>query len=334
MEEKIRSRYTPEILADISARFGVLPDQLETLDGFESYIYRFSRQGRRYILRISHSSRRSEAWIRGEVDWINYLVKGGASASQVILSRRGSLVERVEDGHGEAFLGTVFEHAPGQPPWEYGWSDALYQTLGKTIGRMHALSRVYLPKDSQAFRPQWDDPMMLNDPAWLPKGDEAINQKYDQVLAFCRRLPVDRDNYGMIHFDAHSMNYFVDDGGEIHLFDFDDCCYNWYANDIAMVLFYKVIGQKDLGPYTFNFMKHFIEGYRRENAFRAKWLGWIPTFMKMREIELYGVIHRSLDVENLEGAWERNYMDGRREKIMGDVPYLDFDFSMLAPLLA
>ncbi|MCB2178808.1 phosphotransferase [bacterium] len=334
MEKKIISRFTPVILAEIASRYGLLPDQLEILDGFESFIFRFERDAGRYILRVSHSSRRSEAWIRGEVDWINYLVSGGVSASQVISSKQGNLVEAAADGHGEFFIGTVFVHAPGKPPWEIGWTDQLYQNLGQTIGRMHALTKVYSPQDPLAFRPQWDDPIMLLGEDWLPSSEALVEEKYQKVLEWCRTLPKDRENYGLIHFDAHEQNYFLDEAGIPHLFDFDDCTYNWFANDIAMVLFYIIMGEKNLSEFIPNFISQFIRGYNRENQFREEWLEWMPGFMKMREIELYGIFHRDYDVHHLENAWDIRYMDGRREKIVQDVPYLDFDFSTLSSFLS
>ena len=33
-------------------------------------------------------------------------------------------------------------------------------------------------------------------------------------------------------------NFFVDEAGQITLFDFDDCAHNWFINDVAIVLFY------------------------------------------------------------------------------------------------
>ena len=205
MEEKIRSRFTHEILAETVRRYGVSPVALEELDGFESFIYGYEKDEQKYILRIAHSLRRSEVWIRGEVDWINYLVDGGVGASMVIESEDGNLVEAVDDGQGGAFLATVFEHAPGIPAWEFGWDDALYRSIGITVGRMHRLTKSYRPRDPLAERPQWDDPIMLLDPAWLLEGDQIVWDKYAEIVARCRTLPQTERDYGLIHFDVHGL---------------------------------------------------------------------------------------------------------------------------------
>lgn len=329
MEPDIKARFNQGILAKISEKYGTTPAELTELGGFESFIYEYKQGGQSYILRISHSERRSEAMIRGEVDWINYLVKGGAGASQVIDSRNGHLVEMADDGHGEIFIGTVFKKAPGVPPHEFGWSDRLYETYGKILGRLHCLTKGYTPTDSLAFRPQWDDPLMLIDESWLPESEKVIYQQYQKILEICSSLPLTRDEYGLIHFDAHGGNFSVAEDGSIHLFDFDDCHYSWFANDIAIVLFYVVMGKEEQAAFTENFMKHFIRGYQTENKFKPEWLDLFPIFLKMRELDLTAIIHRSFDLETTDDKWVLWFMDGRKEKIENDVPYVDYDFSRL-----
>lgn len=68
-----------------------------------------------------------------------------------------------------------------------------------------------------------------------------------------------------------------------------------------------------------------MEGYSRENTLDNKWLQEIPTFLKHREIDLYTVIHRSLDVNNLQG-WVKDFMTNRKYRIEHNVPYVDMNF--------
>jgi Ser/Thr protein kinase RdoA (MazF antagonist) len=77
----------------------------------------------------------------------------------------------------------------------------------------------------------------------------------------------------------------------------------------------------------------FLRGYQREVDLEPWWLKEIPHFLKLREIELYAVIHRSFDVENLDDPWCARYMDGRKGKLEDGVPYIDFDFDTLNHML-
>ena len=330
MEERIRERYGDRILTQAMDRYAIAPESIALLDGFESYMYEFSRDDGDYILRIGHSLRRSENLILGEVDWINYLAAGGASVARAVESENGRLVEPVEDGHGGMFLATAFTRARGRPPREAGWSPRLYRTYGRLLGRIHALSKTYSPGDPAWRRPDWDDPVMLEVERFIPEGEAGVIERYREVRDHLSGLPVDGESYGLIHQDAHGGNFFVDESGEITLFDFDDCVYSWYVYDIAMVVFYMLVGRDDAPAFAGEFMAHFLPAYVSECPLEERWLEEIPVFLKLREIDLYAVIHRSFDVENLEDAWCRRYMDGRRERIEADLAFVDFDFRSLA----
>jgi len=84
LERVIRECYTEAILDEAMRRYGIAGEHIRSLDAFESFIYEFEREGEEqaFILRIAHSSRRSEALILGEVDWINYLAEGGVPAAR------------------------------------------------------------------------------------------------------------------------------------------------------------------------------------------------------------------------------------------------------------
>ena len=329
MEKRIKERFSETILHETIRRYGINKNQLRLLNGFESFIYEFERGSEEYILRIGHSFRRSESLIKGEVDWINYLSHGGASVARAILSIDGKLVESIDDGKGEHFLATAFVKVQGAPTRETGWSPELYETYGGLLGKMHALSKQYKPADPGWKRPHWNDPMILEAEKYLPVLETLAAERYRDLIAHIMNLPINEESYGLIHQDAHYGNFLVEKTGNITLFDFDDCAYSWFINDIAIVLFYMVMDVKDKPGFTLDFMRHFLRGYRRENRIEAVWLKEIQQFLKLREIDLYAIIHRSFDVNNLDDPWCIRYMQGRKEKIENNVPYIDFDFEML-----
>ncbi len=329
MEKRIKTRFSEAILAEVMVRYDIVQGQIDLLDGFESFMYEFRRDSRDYILRIGHSLRRSVALIQGEVDWINYLHDGGASVARAIRSESGRLVEPVDDGQGGQFLATAFVKAPGRPPGREQWNGPLFERYGRLIGRMHALSKNYELPDQAWQRPHWDDPMMVDMEAWLPSSETTVLERYRALKTHLDGLPRDREHYGLIHQDAHGGNFFVDDTGQITLFDFDHCAYSCYANDIAIVLFYAANGEPDPVGFTAHFMSHFLRGYAQENRLDPGWLGVVPHFLKLREIDLYAVIHRSFDLTNLTNRWVAAFMDGRKERLESSQPTIGFDFNSL-----
>lgn len=331
MEARIRERFNDKILHEAMTCYAIDPAQFEELPGFESFIYAFTRADGDYILRISHSLRRSVELLHGEADWINYLADGGAGVAKAITSTQGALVEVIDDGQGGQFLATAFVRAPGIPAWDTVWTPSFYANYGRAIGRMHALTKEYTPTDPAWRRLEWDDPLNIDMMDHLPAADRVAQRHYQRVLDHLRALPRGRDSYGMIHQDAHGGNFFIDDTEQITLFDFDDCVYGWFIYDIAMVFFYAATGNDDPTWLPREFAPHFLRGYRQENTLEPIWLAEIPWFLKLREIELYAVIHRSFDVSDLSGdPWVANFMTGRKARIDGGIPYIDFDFMQLA----
>ena len=333
MDSKIISRYNDSILQEAMRRYGIAKDQIKSLDAFESFIYEFERDGAGYILRIGHSFRKSEALIQGEVDWINYLARGGVSVARAIPSESGQLVEVIDDGQGGQFLATAFVRAVGQSPWDAGWTSERYENYGRLIGKMHTLAVDYQPVSAWK-RPEWEAESLIFIEQYLPASEVIAHQEYRSLLEHLSSLPKDKTSYGLVHQDAHQNNFFMDADGAITLFDFDDCAYSWFINDIAIVLFYISMDAEELGfptvaVFTQEFMTHFLRGYRQAYFLDSKWLKEIPAFLKLRELELYAVIHRDFDVNNIDHEWIGNFMRDRKARIDQGLPFIEFDFESL-----
>jgi Ser/Thr protein kinase RdoA (MazF antagonist) len=163
--------------------------------------------------------------------------------------------------------------------------------------------------------------------------ETGIREKFTPLFEYLQTLPRDPDGYGMIHEDAHTGNLFVDEEYTLTLFDFDDCGYGHFIYDIAMVLFYIVgWGGDDRPGFTGRFMPAFLQGYRQYNRLQPRWLPDIPRFLKLREIDLFAAILFT-EGEQPEDAWCARFMQGRREKIMRDVPFIEFDWESLGKYL-
>ncbi len=323
MDPQIQARFNDAILSELAGRFSPVHDRIHTLPAYESLMFAFQRDGDEYILRISHSLRRSPNMIRGEVEWIKHLAAGGAGVARAIPSNRGNLVEAADDGHGDQFLATAFVRAPGRPPSRADWSPARFAAYGETLGRIHRLTISYQPSNPAWKRPTWDDAEFNFVESFLPPEQEIIRQRYHSLRQYLHTLPQDNRVYGLIHQDAHSGNFFIDESERITLFDFDDCLYSWFANDIAIALFYMIINEPHPAALANEFLANFLRGYRRQYVFDESWMQTLPLFLKLREIDLYAVLHRDFDVNNPGDAWVAQFLQGRRQRIEADLPVID-----------
>ena len=332
MEQRIKDRYTPEILQQAMDLYSIQEDQIKILDSFESFIYEFSNDNGSFILRISHSIRRDKKLIQGEVDWINFLATCGVGVAKTILSADGNLVESISDHQGGHFLTTAFKKAKGASPWGR-WSPLLYKIYGEEIGKMHKFSQQYQPSSPEFKRPEWDDLIFNFVEPFLPESEKTILEKYQQVCTQVNKIPKTNETYGLIHQDAHGGNLFIDDQDRFTFFDFDDCGYSWFINDIAIVLFYLIAIAEDKVTITKEFLPNFLGGYLHHCDLNLDLLNEIPHFLKIREIELFSVIHRDFNPEEINDNWIKEFMKDRKHNIEHDVPFVDFDFNSIQPFI-
>ena len=334
MEPHIRQKFNPQIL-QLALQCYDLNREYETLDGFESFIFKVSKQSTEYILRIGHTSRRTADVIQGEAEFLRYLFQGGLSVPQVLTSINNNLVEPFEANDGSFFIATLFEKAPGDPPEKHHWQPSLYHQMGRFMGRLHNLSKDFAPSQPQFSRHDIEQDFTEIEHAavnHLPAGEEPILHAYQETINTIRKLPKDEHSFGLCHVDFHGGNFFLDENGKITLFDFDDCQYAWFVYDIAMALFYAIshdCSTPEALEKAASFLTHFWQGYQVENQLGSTWLLKIPLFLRLREIDLAILIHRSMDMNDLD-PWCDSYMDGRHQKIIDNTPYCDIDYEQIA----
>ena len=186
-------------------------------------------EGKKRVLRISMLDDRTEEDYFAETEFIHFLAANGASVTDVIPSVNGKFVE-----HIGGIFASLFEYAPGMLISDNGYRyrdgvplEEYFFNTGKTIGKIHALSKKYQPIRR---RPQYFDKynMAYIDrliPDTYTDLKEAISRRLDSFAL----LPRDSNSYGLVHFDFSDGNYHIDmDTGRITVFDFDNCIHCWY----------------------------------------------------------------------------------------------------------
>jgi Ser/Thr protein kinase RdoA (MazF antagonist) len=207
----------------------------------------------------------------------------------------------------------------------------LYQTLGKMMGRMHALSISYKPRNETTRRNNWYDNYYLqNLQNFVPSVQVDVFEACSRLVETIKtRLLPDQSSYGLIHGDIGVGNYLINDHtGTMTLFDFDEAQYSWYIEDIAITLYYLVYvyggddGKSDRESQTLRFMEHFMKAYNQEHSIEGFWLKQMPLFLRLREIIVYTGMHRSVDLQNLD-EWSRDYLSESKTRIENGIPIVD-----------
>ena len=328
------------VLREAAKRFGVVKDKLTKVHDsviterdeitVEKSLYQYEHEGKRLVLRLTIPQYVDFELIPGEADWINYLADNGVRVPRVIPSGRENLVEII-NAEDSSCAAVSFEKVEGKPI-DFNdsgeWNGELFAEYGRTIGKMHALTKTYIASDKSLSRMQWHEQDWLDSRLLPPKS--PVRRKCEELIQGLHSLPKDRNCYGLIHGDAHPWNVLLHEG-RIVLTDFDFCEQSWFASDIAIILFYAVMAPiegMDRTSFAAYIMRNFMKGYREENSMNAFWLEQIPSFLRLRMISKY-ILHYP--------EWKSGKMSERRKcaftewkrKIENDIPYLDFDFSDL-----
>src|SRR5690606_12764059 len=148
MEKVVEAVYNQEIIERFLDAYG-LDASYKLLGDFENYVYEVTKEGKPYILRITHSSHRSENEILGELDWINYLHEHGANVSIVYPSNQHNLVEKQVTSDQTIFYACLFSKVIGKPirSTEDEFNETLFECWGKEIGKLHRITKNYQPEE-------------------------------------------------------------------------------------------------------------------------------------------------------------------------------------------
>ena len=286
-----------------------------------------------YVLRISALGDRSEEEYLAETEFVHYLAENNAPVADVIPSKNGKLVEILEIDDTTDFRSndpenieivssepsndkefeddrfshkenlnicyiSLFKYAKGILLWENGYRyregapiSELFYNMGKTIGVIHRLSKSFNPKYRRAeyfdkYNMEYIGKVIPDDYSELKK---AISTRLEEF----RNLPMDKDSYGLVHFDFSDGNYHVDmSNGNITTFDFDNCIYCWYMFDLAHLWTHGVgwcqfepDGEKRLEYMKNEYFAKILEGYRSETDVPGELLDKLILFIDMVLIE-------------------------------------------------
>ena len=270
------------LLAYSSACYDFDLNNIERVNSGTPEVYKIPKNAQNFYLRLSTSG---FDYVSAEVHWMEYL-KNDVCVPELVISRNGKTIETFQD-EGEAYAIYMLRELPGVL-WkksDYVWNEKTYFNWGKTMGRMHRLTKNYQPPELYK-RPRFEDnynPLSNYEP--LPLVQEKMARIQNEISA----LPKDTDSYGLIHQDMHQLNFLVD-GNDINVFDFEVCLYGHFALDIGFSLYHAIWWDMpddcaDKNGFTLEIIKNFMSGYNTENLLSDFWLKKIILFMQYRQIQ-------------------------------------------------
>lgn len=332
MEKALEQLFTDDLLEKAMSMYKLTIGQSKKLGDFENYVFEVYKQDKPFILRLTHSSHRLEDDVLAELNWIRFLHTEGVMIPGCLPSVNGRLVEviQVKDSF---FYACLFEKASGEAVRPEHFCVDLYEEWGKVIGKMHQATTRYTIEKGDPKRPEWyEEELLIDIDKYIPKKDSYIVRRTEQIFKELKQLPQDKNNYGLIHSDIHSGNFFYD-GNNISVFDFDDCTYHWFISDIAIPLYYATWWKlpegtiEERSQFGETFLYHLLKGYYEEFDLGEEWIERIPLFLELRDITLYSVLYKKLDDEKLKK--QEALLTSIKDRIKNGQVILNIDYKAL-----
>ena len=141
-----------------------------------------------------------------ELAFIDYLWKQSYPAMEAVISTSGDQLVRKETPWGE-YYASVFKQVAGKQISQTDFNDEIMNKYGTALGELHSLSR----KFENPIAKRWTHTDIFE---WIEMTlDELrMDQQPLKELAFLKnqfaQLHVNRENYGLIHFDFEPDNVF------------------------------------------------------------------------------------------------------------------------------
>lgn len=327
---KWQKQFTLEHLRDAAACYGVHEDDIAKVGGFENLVYAMKYRGHTAILRVTHESHRTERQVQAELNFVHHLAEHQVNVCKPLPSPGGRLLEQLPSEHG-TFLLSAFEKAPGghvngSHP---AWNDSLFEEWGRITALMHAAAVPYTVPAGEPDRETEDEPA-YSPSAEMPEEGRLLYEAFRRYEEQIGSLPRSKESYGICHRDLHHGNFYVDNG-VIYAFDFDDCGYDYFVQDIAMAVYYAstfpqwstpAASREQTTEAARRVFASFMEGYGKVRRIDDYWLKQLPLFIEKRRIDLCMIL-----AEEWRGGSEaqRHWLCWNIEGIANGTPCMDLD---------
>jgi len=270
----------------VAALFGI--EQAVRIGGFENLLLRSTEPTGR-ILRLTHGSRRSADLLQAEMEFVGHLASEGVPVVTPVPSSDSRLVEEFSTSNGDRLLVTCFLEAPGRHLGPGEWAGSSIESYGALVGSMHHVAATFEP--TMARRPSWTDAVFDGGISASAETDPALHERWSNARSVARSHPAEGDAL-LIHRDAHAGNLLGTEGGRLTLLDFDDSAYGTRTHDIAIVLFYWLMGAHDeeFTSTVRRFFNRFVAGYERWAMLPADWPDGVDLLLTLREAEIYWLL--------------------------------------------
>lgn len=317
MKKEIIEDIKNHLIVEVVKHYGY--EQLEDLGGYQNAVFSVKKDNKEYIIRVTERAHRQYEEIEGEITFVNFLFQQGVNTYYAIDLKKFKT-------QSNTYYVTIFNKAIGLPWQEYHQSSKTFYEAGKTLGKIHSLSKQFPTK---LKRNHFLDNQYLKQYRVIE--NQAIKKKLKSFLDQLKKISVNDQDFGLIHGDYQFGNIIYNPKDQLTIIDFDECEYHFYIYDLAVYLFYYLLGgdpkQIDIEQNK-RLFKDFMRGYLQETTIRIEMIQLLPQFLRLREYKLLISLYRRSEDQKMT-KWAKHFIDRSTERILNDLPFIDIDYEAL-----
>lgn len=314
------------IAVKAAGRFGIAEQSLVkvTDNVFEGIL-----NGKACMLKLMDGNKGMLEGFEGDADFLRHFRARGVSVSSPVASLSNSYVEIIPlSDESPAHFAIVYERVPGKQ-WEGELSPDKVERWGQLVGRMHAAAKSFKPAHPAWKRQEWHESACLDFASLLPGSEQELLSRCEAFISRLKSIPMTGDNYGLNHGNLHQHNVILDGDDGMTLIDFEEAEYNWFAADIAELVFNQAfhfdVAKEDRAAFAESFLRQFLTGYIKENSIDAHFFEHFRDFLRLRDLFLLGF------------ATKNYYNEKRFERFLSKMSdswtVIDIDYEKLASFI-
>lgn len=303
LRQTVADSWDSPVADEVAAHWGCPAGTAKWWRSSASHVFVVAKDGGRCFLRFVPGTYRGRDALAATARLMAQLSRGGSAVVRPVASESGALVVTVPTQVGSMHAMMV-EAAPGDGIDVADLTEARARRWGLALAQLHCDAAGLGAGLSESFGELLAVPSLF-------ANDTALVEAALALANWTRRLPRDRNHWGVVHGDFELDNLaWV--GDRSVAFDFDEAAVSWFAADIACAV-------RDLaGPAGQTTGQHqarfdaFIAGYRGLRSLDDGELGSVPLFAGLHGAASLVRITRALGDP---GRSEPNWMTGLRGKL-------------------
>jgi Ser/Thr protein kinase RdoA (MazF antagonist) len=288
-------------------------EEIHKLNGFHNDIYMGLYDDVKIIIRVSQ--RRSLSETMAEINLLKEI-------SEEVKVHRPRQVNHSYIIEKDQYVLSFYSYVEAGDWRQAQLSHQIHFNAGLALGKIH----LYTMSKKDYLRNRYDQHPDLKLVDYL---DQSIQDACKETLTKINHIDKTNQSFGLIHGDYLYSNLLYQNQ-EVIVIDFDDIEYNYYIYDVAVYMFYLLLGgkpnQMDIEP-NIEVFKNFMEGYRSVNKETILPLDQIQTFFRLRQIKLYATI-KQMD-RSKQGPWQKQYIEMTDNQIKNKQDFIEIDYNAI-----